>query len=164
MSLSTTLPLAIAAQPATRRRRLTRQAWRAAIWGYTGAIAAMAAFAGMYVFVGPELIEVHKMGAHVTGLLITVAVVTAFTGRMDRRARRQTLGLVGLLLVQGMLVHLHVVSAWIAALHPANAMVLFWASFTVARGSADALARAEGAAVAVRQPAPAPAMLRPEPA
>jgi hypothetical protein len=39
-----------------------------------------------------------------------------------------------------------VVSPWIAALHPANALVLFWAAFTVARGSAAALDGAPGAA------------------
>ena len=164
MSLPPSLSLAIAAPPASRRRLITRQVWRAAIWGYTGAIAAMAAFAGMYVFVGPELIAVHKTGAHVTGILMLTAVVTAFAGGLDRRARRQTLGLLGLLFVQGMLVHLHVISAWIAALHPANALVLFWASLTVARGSAEAVARAEGAAVPVRRPAVPSRALRPEPA
>lgn len=128
-----------------RRRAVARSVWRAAVWGFAGAIAAMAAFAGMFVFVNARLIEVHLLGAHVTGLLAVTALVSAYAGGLDRRAKRQTLGLLGLLLVQGTLVYLKVVSPWIAALHPANAMLLFWAALSVARGSAAAVDRAEGA-------------------
>jgi hypothetical protein len=67
-------------------------------------------------------------------------------------------------MVQGGLVHLLVVSPWIAAFHPVNALVLFWAAVTVARGSRAAVDRAPGAASAVRS-APAPELvLAPAPA
>lgn len=154
----------IVAPAASPRRRVARQIWRIAVCGYALAIAAMAVFAGMFLFVRADLIEVHKMGAHVTGILIVVAVVSAFASRLDRRARRQTLGLLGLLLVQGMLVHLLVVSPWIAALHPANALLLFWAAFSVARGSGEAVSRAEGAASQLRWAEVGRVALRPEPA
>jgi heme A synthase len=154
----------IVSPAASSPRRVARHVWRAAVWGYAIAIAATAAFAGVFVFVRADLIEVHKMGAHVTGTLLIVALVSAFAGRLDRRARRQTLGLLGLLILQGMLVHLLVVSPWIAALHPANALLLFWAAFSVARGSGEAVSRAEGAASELRWVEVGRAALRPEPA
>lgn len=138
--------LAPAASPA---RAALRRAWRLSTWAYAAALAAMTAFAGMYVFVGRDLIGFHRNGAHVVGLIAAILLITALAGRLDRRARLQSLGLVALLGVQGGLVHLMVVSPWIAAFHPVNALVLFWAAVTVARGSAAAIARAPGAASAL---------------
>lgn len=146
-SLAHPVVVAPAASPATSA---VRRLWRLATWGYTVSLAVQTFFAGMFVFVGAELLDVHKNGAHVVGLMAILTVVTAFAGRLDRKAKRQSLALFGLLLVQGGLVHLLVVSPWIAAFHPVNALLLFWAAFTVARGSRQAIERAEGAAVAVR--------------
>jgi hypothetical protein len=161
MPVDAPLVLLPAASPT---RRALRRLWQGATWGYAVAIAAMAALAGAYVFVGHDLLGFHKNGAHVVGLLSLALLVGAFGGGLDRRAKLQTLGLVGLLVVQGMLVHLVVVSPWIAAFHPANALVLFWAAFTVARGSAAALDRAPGAASAMPGSAARNPQLAPEPA
>jgi hypothetical protein len=149
---------------ASPRRRALRRLWQAATWAYAISIAAMAAFAGAYVFVGHDLIGFHRNGAHVVGLISFALLVGAFGGGLDRRAKLQTLGLFGLLIVQGMLVHLVVVSPWIAAFHPANALLLFWAALTVARGSAAAVNRAPGAASALPAAANHKPRLAPEPA
>ncbi len=150
-----------AASPA---RRALRRLWQGATWAYAVSIAAMALFAGAFVFVGHDLIGFHKNGAHVVGLISLALLIGAFGGQLDRRARLQTMGLFGLLIVQGMLVHLVVVSPWIAAFHPANALLLFWAAFSVARGSAAAVDRAPGAASSVPVPGAARGRLSPEPA
>ena len=149
-----------AASPA---RRALRRLWQGATWAYAISIAAMAAFAGAFVFVGHDLIGFHKNGAHVVGLISFALLLGAFGGGLDRRAKLQTLGLFGLLIVQGMLVHLLVISPWIAAFHPANALVLFWAALTVARGSAAAVDRAPGAASALRATVDRRPQLAPEP-
>jgi hypothetical protein len=89
----------------------------------------------MYVFVGASNIELHRNMAHVIGALTLLLVVSTFVGRVPEK--RLVFGVVGLLVVQGMLVH---VGQWfglwtIAALHPVNALVLTYASFELAKRS-----------------------------
>ncbi len=104
-------------------------------WAYLGALAIQVFFAGMFVFVGASNIELHKNMAHVIGALTLPLVASTFIGRVPEK--RLVFGVVGLLVLQGMLVHL---GQWfgltmIAALHPVNALVLTYASLTLARRS-----------------------------
>ena len=86
------------------------------------------------MFAGARNIELHKNFAHVIGLLMIVLVLSAFVGRVDRADKRLTLAVVGLLFVQGGLVHVHQFfnMPLVAALHPVNALVLTWVSVTLA--------------------------------
>jgi hypothetical protein len=102
---------------------------------YVAAIGLQVFFAGLYVFVGSANIELHKTFAHVFIVLSVLMFAAAFIGQVDGRAKRLTFGLFGLLVVQGMLVH---VGQWfglwtISALHPVNAMVMAYVSVTLAR-------------------------------
>ena len=104
-------------------------------WAYVVALAVQVFFAGMYVFVGASNIELHRNMAHVIGLLTLLLLVSVFVGRVPEK--RLVFAVLGLLIVQGMLVH---VGQWfglwtIAALHPVNALVLTYASFTLAKRS-----------------------------
>ena len=104
-------------------------------WAYVAALAVQVFFAGMYVFAGAHNIELHRNMAHVIGLLTFLLLAAVFVGRVPEK--RLTFGVLGLLVVQGMLVHLN---QWfgfemIAALHPVNALVLTYASLTLARRS-----------------------------
>ena len=104
-------------------------------WAYVAALAVQVFFAGMYVFVGASNIELHRNMAHVIGLLTLLLVASTFVGRVPEK--RRVFAVVGLLLVQGMLVH---VGQWlglwtIAALHPVNALILTYASFDLAKRS-----------------------------
>jgi hypothetical protein len=106
-------------------------------WAYVAALAVQVFFAGMFVFVGASNIELHRNMAHVIGLLTVGLIVAAFYGRVSRADRRLTLAVLGLLIVQGMLVH---VGQWfglwtIAALHPVNALLLTYVSITLAQRS-----------------------------
>lgn len=123
-------------------------------WAYVAALAVQVFFAGMYVFVGASNIELHRNMAHVIGLLTLLLVASTFVGRVPQK--RRVFAVVGLLVVQGMLVH---VGQWfglwtIAALHPVNALILTYASFDLAKRSnsfwREPAARTEAA------PAPAP--------
>ena len=112
-----------------------RRAFPILAWAYVAALAIQVFFAGMYVFVGASNIELHRNMAHVIGLLTVLLIASVFAGRVPEK--RLVFGVLGLLIVQGMLVH---VGQWfglwtIAALHPVNALVLTYASLTLARRS-----------------------------
>jgi membrane-bound metal-dependent hydrolase YbcI (DUF457 family) len=104
-------------------------------WAYLAALAVQVFFAGMYVFVGASNIELHRNMAHVIGALTLLLIIATFVGRVPQK--RLVFGVLGLLIVQGMLVH---VGQWfglwtIAAFHPVNALVLTYASFELAKRS-----------------------------
>jgi hypothetical protein len=107
-------------------------------WAYLLAIGVQIFFAGLYVFVGPSNIELHRTFAHVFILLSVLMLASAFIGRVDGRAKRLSFALLGLLTVQGMLVHVgQLFGLWtVAALHPVNALVLAYASLTLANHAA----------------------------
>ena len=104
-------------------------------WAYVAAIAVQVFFAGMYVFVGASNIGLHRSMATVIGAMSILLLVATFVGRTPER--RLALGVFGLLVVQGMLVHMgQWFGLWIiAALHPVNALVLSYAAYTLARRS-----------------------------
>ena len=104
-------------------------------WAYLAALAIQVFFAGMFVFVGASNIELHRNMAHVIGALTLLLVAATFIGRVPEK--RLVFGVVGLLIVQGMLVHMgQWFGLWlIAALHPVNALVLTYASLTLAKRS-----------------------------
>jgi Family of unknown function (DUF6220) len=104
-------------------------------WAYLAALAIQVFFAGMYIFVGASNIELHRNMAHVIGALTMLIIAATFVGRVPEK--RLVFGVLGLLIVQGMLVH---VGQWfglwtIAALHPVNALVLTYASLALAKRS-----------------------------
>ena len=104
-------------------------------WAYVVALAVQVFFAGMYVFVGASNIELHRNMAHVIALLTGLLLLAVFVGRVPEK--RLVFGVLGLLVVQGGLVHMgQWFGLWtIAALHPVNALVLTYASFTLAKRS-----------------------------
>ena len=104
-------------------------------WAYLAALMVQVFFAGMFVFVGAGNIELHRNMAHVIGLLTFLLIASVFVGRVPQK--RLVFGVLGLLVVQGMLVHLN---QWfglnmVAALHPVNALVLSYASLALAKRS-----------------------------
>ena len=104
-------------------------------WAYLAALGIQVFFAGMFVFVGASNIELHRNMAHVIGILTGLLLLSVFVGRVPEK--RLVLGVLGLLVLQGMLVH---VNQWfglsmIAALHPVNALVLTYASLSLAKRS-----------------------------
>ena len=112
-----------------------RRAFPILAWAYLAALGIQVFFAGMYVFVGASNIELHRNMAHVIGLTHGLLFLAVVVGRVPER--RNVLILFGLLIVQGMLVH---VGQWfgfwiVAALHPVNAILLTGASYSLAKRS-----------------------------
>lgn len=105
-------------------------------WAYVAALAIQVFFAGLYVFAGASNIELHRNMAHVIGALSIGLIAATFVGRVPEK--RLVFGVFGLLILQGMLVHVH---QWfsgfavVAALHPVNALVLTYAALTLAKRS-----------------------------
>lgn len=105
-------------------------------WAYVAALAIQVFFAGLYVFAGASNIELHRNMAHVIGALTILLIAATFVGRVPEK--RLVFGVLGLLVVQGMLVHVHQLFdgfAVVAALHPVNALVLTYAALTLAKRS-----------------------------
>jgi hypothetical protein len=106
-------------------------------WSYVAALTIQVFFAGLYVFAGASNIELHRNMAHVIGALTALLIAAAFIGRVPEK--RLVFGVLGLLILQGMLVHVH---QWfegfavVAALHPVNALILTYATLTLAKRSA----------------------------
>jgi hypothetical protein len=121
-------------------------------WFYLVALAVQVFFAGMYVFVGASNIELHRNMAHVIGLTHLLLIASVFAGRVPER--RAVFVLLGLLVVQGMLVHMgQWFGLWlIAALHPVNALLLTYAAFTLAKRSLTHWGARQADAVRVSAP------------
>ena len=130
---ATSLPLA---RPVAAPRSIARLAYRYATRLYVPAIGVQVLLAGMYVFAGPDLLVLHKTFAHLFIVLSTVIVVSALAGRLPAPARRDALVTVGLLVIQGLFVHALVISPYIAAFHPVNALVMFWWAIGTAKRAA----------------------------
>ena len=134
-------------------RSLTRtRAFPILAWFYLAALAVQVFFAGMYVFVGASNIELHRNMAHVIGITHLLLIVSVFAGRVPER--RAVFVLLGLLVVQGMLVHMgQWFGLWlIAAFHPVNALLLTYAAFTLAKRSSSYWGAREADAVGVSAP------------
>ena len=131
--MSVATPAIAVSAPVAAPRPIARLAYRYATRLYVIAIAAQVALAGVFVFVGPQTIELHKTFAHTFIALSTIILLSALAGRLPAPARRDALVTSGLLLVQGGLVHALVISPFIAAFHPVNALVMFWWAIGTAR-------------------------------
>ena len=129
-------PALSVARPAAAPRTIARLAYRYAARAYVVAVAAQVALAGVFVFVGPQTIELHKTFAHTFLLLSAVLLVSSLGGRLAAPARRDALVTAGLLAVQGGLVHALVISPFIAAFHPVNALLVFWWAVGTAKRAA----------------------------
>jgi hypothetical protein len=118
---------------AVPRRGVAAGIYRWTARAYVLAIGIQVFLAGLFVFVGANLLPLHMTFAHVFIVLTTLLVGSALIGRLDGTRRRDALVMLGLIIVQGMLVHLRVVSPIISAFHPVNALLMFWWSTQVAK-------------------------------
>ena len=133
MIASPSIPLA---RPATAPRSIARLTYRYATRAYVAMIGVQVLLAGMYVFAGPELLFLHKTFAHLFIATSLVIFLSAFAGRLQAPARRDAAVTVGLLTIQGLFVHALVISPFIAAFHPVNALLMFWWAVSTAKRAA----------------------------
>lgn len=115
-------------------------------WQQTGfAVAAWLYLAGIVMqvfFAGASLFELTDWSIH-TGLgwglgsAPLLLLVLAFLARVDRRTVLFTVGLTVAALIQPELAVARHTSPVLAALHPVNALLVFWLAWIVARRSSE---------------------------
>lgn len=87
--------------------------------------------AGMAVFVDPANWSLHTTFIHVFELLPFVMLVVAFIGRLPRTLKLLPVGLWVLIMVQYATASLF--GSLVAAIHPVNALVIFWLAVITTR-------------------------------
>lgn len=123
---------------------LLRWAFTVAVWLYAGAILLLTFLVGLGFFSPVRLGLVSRRGYLVQhaelGWLVALAslllVLMALAARPGWRLVGLTVLLALLSLVQALLPGLRGQAAWLAALHPVNALILFWVAVQLGRRSA----------------------------
>ena len=106
-----------------------RTAYRALAWVFLAGIVVQFFLAGAGAF-GAASWDVHAGFGYALAIASLVLLLLSLAGRW---LVRQTVVLVGLVLVQVALVFLEEVSEWISSLHPVNALVLAAMAMTLVR-------------------------------
>jgi hypothetical protein len=109
-----------------------RTGYRVVAWTFLACIAIQVFLAGMAVFGGAANWGMHTGFVHVFELLPLVMVPLAFLGRLPNGLRWHPL--VAFVLI-GLQYALAQAGTPAAALHPVNALLLFWIALGLARGS-----------------------------
>jgi len=115
-------------------------------WLFLAGIVIQTFYAGLALFSPGEGFETHVglgWALHLAPILVLIA---GALGRVGRNALLWTAALVATVLVQPFLPGLRESAPILAALHPVNALLIFWLALVVARRSL-ALRRAEAAPV-----------------
>lgn len=112
---------------------LLRQVHAAVAWLLVGSIVVQVWLAGTAIpqFGGTGNFETHRNVGYLIGLVALVLVLTAIPTGLGRRRILQSLGILGLYIVQSSLPYMGVNA--IEALHPVNAAVMFVVSLVYAR-------------------------------
>jgi hypothetical protein len=126
-------------------------------WAFLASVVLQVFFIGLYLFAGYDL-GPHFLGALIVTIVSLVVLVVSFAARLDTRSKQLAGALFVLVIVQGILPNMKDSIPIVAALHPVNALVLFWLGLVILRDAqgyvrADAAVRAESASAE----APAPA-------
>lgn len=111
-----------------------RTVFAAAAWVYVAGVVIQVFFAGASLF---ELTDwsVHAALGWALGSAPIILLVLAIGSRVDRRTAWLTAGLTVAALIQPDLAAARDDAPVVAALHPVNALLVFWLAWTVARRS-----------------------------
>ena len=114
-------------------KEVSRQVHAAVAWLLVGSIVVQVWLAGVAIpqLGGTGSFETHKNVGYLIGLVALVLFVTALPAGLGRRRILQSLGILGLYIVQSSLPYMGMNA--IEALHPVNAAVMFVLSLVYAR-------------------------------
>lgn len=112
---------------------MLRQVHAAVAWLLVGSIVVQVWLAGLAIpqLGGTGSFENHRNVGYLIGLIALVLVLTALPSGLGRRRILQSLGMLGLYIVQSSLPYVGINA--IEALHPVNAAVMFVVSLVYAR-------------------------------
>lgn len=136
--------------------RIARILFAGTAWLFLACVVAQVFLAGLAVF-GDNDFARHREFGYTFGLLILVLIVLSLVGRLPRRWIGASVLLLVLFALQSVFVVLRASNPTLAALHPVNALAIFWVAQWVARGSLTQVTAAapEPAAPAQTEPNPA---------
>lgn len=128
--------------------RYSRFAYRGVIWLFVACLVVQVFLAGVGVFVVGGGFDLHRNFGYTFGWLALFLPLLALAGRLGRRVVGLSFGVMGLFILQSVFVALRTDMPYLAALHPVNALAIFWLSLTLARGSSTFAADPGAAAAA----------------
>ncbi len=111
----------------------TRMAYLVAAWLFAITVILQVFLAGLSLFASAANWGTHKEFGYSLGFLALLLVVLAFAGRIPRTIGRWLARLLTVYAIQTILPNLRRDAPWIAALHPVNALAIFWIALTRAR-------------------------------
>ena len=117
--------------------RTARILYAAAAWLFVAGIVLQVFLAGLGLLVDGDQIDLHRAFGHVLFLLPPVMLVAGLVGRQSRRTLALTALLIPLLILQYTFVYLPADGdlAALRALHPVNALTLFWVALRAAQSA-----------------------------
>jgi hypothetical protein len=115
---------------------LARRMYLWVAWLFLASIIFQVFAIGLYLFAGFDL-GLHFLGALIVFVMSIVVTVASFAAGADRRGKAYAGALIVLTIVQGILPGFKDSVGVIAALHPVNALVLFWVGLLVLRNAQE---------------------------
>ena len=110
-----------------------RSAYLVVAWSFVVAVISQVFLAGLSLFASAANWGAHREFGYSLGFLALLLVVLAFLGRMPRAIGRWLALLFVVYAIQTILPNVRHDAPWIAALHPVNALAVFWIALTHAR-------------------------------
>lgn len=115
--------------------RYARLAYRGVIWLFVACVVVQVFLAGLGVFSAEDKFEFHRNFGYTFGWLALLLPLLAWVGRLGRRTIGLSFLVTVLFILQSVFVALRTDMPYLAALHPVNALAIFWLSLSLARGS-----------------------------
>ena len=110
-----------------------RMAYLVVAWLFVAAVLSQIFLAGLSLFASAANWGAHQEFGYGISLLELLLVVLAFPGRIPRAIGRWLALLLVVYAIQTVLPNLRRDAPWVAALHPLNALAVFWIALTHAR-------------------------------
>ena len=110
-----------------------RMAYLVVAWLFVVAVIGQIFLAGLSLFASAANWGTHQEFGYGISLLALLLVVLAFPGRIPRAIGRWLALLLAVYAIQTILPNLRRDAPWVAALHPLNALAVFWIALTHAR-------------------------------
>ena len=130
---------------------LARYAFTALAWLFLACVVVQVFLAGMGVFAGAENFETHRNFGYLFGCLTILMTIVALVGRLGRRFVLPSLVLFVLFALQSVFVLFREDVPAFAALHPVNALAIFFVAQQVARASLGLVREGRAAASATAE-------------
>lgn len=121
---------------------IARRIFAVASWVFLGAVLVQVFLAGAGLFKLTDF-TLHTDFGWLLSAMPIVLVVLARMARVDRRTTQLTVALLAVAVIQPELAAARHDYPVVAALHPVNALLLFWLAWLVARRSIDAAREAD---------------------